>query len=101
MTHFFPRRRASDLVLDMTASYYLGTVLIVFQEQLLPRGLWDVDGERVRPSAIKDTALLSIEGELDDISGAGQTRAAHELCTGIAEADRQQDRKSTRLNSSH
>src|SRR3546814_349971 len=78
-----------NAVLDMPASYYLDTVRIVFQEQLLPRGLWDVDGERVRPSAIKDTALLSIEGELDDISGAGQTRAAHELCTGIAEADRQ------------
>src|SRR3546814_1893624 len=61
-----------NAVLDMPASYYLDTVRIVFQEQLLPRGLWDVDGERVRPSAIKDTALLSIEGELDDISGAGQ-----------------------------
>ncbi len=83
-----------NAVLDMPASYYLDTVRIVFQEQLLPRGLWDVDGERVRPSAIGSgksggTALLTIEGELDDISGAGQTRAAHELCTGIADAKRQ------------
>ena len=78
-----------NAVLDMPASYYLDTVRIVFQEQLLPRGLWDVDGERVRPAAIESTALLTIEGELDDISGAGQTRAAHELCTGIAAGDRQ------------
>jgi poly(3-hydroxybutyrate) depolymerase len=81
-------------VLDMPARYYLDTVRIVFQEHLLPRGLWDVGGERVDPSAIRSgngggTALLTIEGELDDISGAGQTRAAHALCTGIAEADRQ------------
>jgi poly(3-hydroxybutyrate) depolymerase len=93
-----------NAVLDMPASYYLDTVRIVFQEHLLPRGLWDVGGERVQPSAIGSskagsnkagsnkggsTALLTIEGELDDISGAGQTRIAHELCTGIAEADRQ------------
>ena len=78
-----------NAVLDMPAEYYLDTVRIVFQEQLLPRGLWDVGGERVRPAAIADTALLTIEGELDDISGVGQTRAAHELCTGIADRERQ------------
>ena len=83
-----------NAVLDMPAKYYLDTVRIVFQQHLLPRGLWDVDGERVRPAAIRSgkgrgTALLTIEGELDDISGVGQTRAAHALCTGIAEADRQ------------
>jgi poly(3-hydroxybutyrate) depolymerase len=61
----------------------------VFQRHLLPRGLWDVAGERVDPSAITNTALLTIEGELDDISGAGQTRAAQGLCTGIAMEDRQ------------
>jgi poly(3-hydroxybutyrate) depolymerase len=76
-----------NAVLDMPAKYYLDTVRIVFQEHLLPRGLWDVAGERVDPAAIKDTALLTIEGELDDISGQGQTRAAHALCSGIAEAD--------------
>src|SRR3546814_13920129 len=73
----------------MPARYYLDTVRIVFQEHLLPRGLWDVGGERVKPSAIRDTALMTIEGELDDISGEGQTRAAHKLCTGVAEDDRE------------
>ncbi|MGY1425444.1 polyhydroxyalkanoate depolymerase [Lysobacter sp. A289] len=77
-----------NAVLDMPAQYYLDTVQVVFQQHLLPRGLWDVAGERVDPGAIKDTALLTIEGELDDISGQGQTRAAHALCTGINERDR-------------
>ena len=78
-----------NAVLDMPAEYYLQTVRVVFQEHLLPKGLWDVNGERVRPAAIRGTALLTIEGELDDISGAGQTRAAHKLCTGIDEHQRQ------------
>jgi poly(3-hydroxybutyrate) depolymerase len=78
-----------NAVLDMPAEYYLDTVRIVFQEHLLPRGLWDVRGQRVDPSQIHDTALLTIEGELDDISGQGQTRAAHKLCSGIAESDRE------------
>ena len=77
-----------NAVLDMPAEYYLDTIRVVFQQQLLPRGLWDVAGERVDPSAIRGCALMTIEGELDDISGAGQTRAAHRLCTGIPEADR-------------
>src|SRR5690606_10743419 len=71
------------------AEYYLDTIRIVFQEHLLPRGLWDVAGERVDPSKIADTALMTIEGELDDISGLGQTRAAHDLCTSIPEAGRE------------
>ena len=77
-----------NAVLDMPAEYYLDTIRTVFQEHLLPRGLWDVAGERVDPSKIRDCALLTIEGELDDISGQGQTRAAHKLCTGIPEANR-------------
>ncbi len=77
-----------NAVLDMPARYYLDTVRIVFQEHLLPRGLWDVNGERVQPADIRDTALMTIEGELDDISGQGQTRAAHKLCTGVTERDR-------------
>ena len=72
-----------NAVLDMPAEYYIDTVRVVFQEHRLPRGTWDVAGERVQPAAIRDTALLTIEGELDDISGKGQTRAAHKLCTGI------------------
>jgi poly(3-hydroxybutyrate) depolymerase len=78
-----------NAVLDMPATYYLDTVDVVFQRHLLPLGLWDVAGERVDPSTISRTALLTVEGELDDISGAGQTRAAHGLCTGIAMEDRQ------------
>ncbi len=77
-----------NAVLDMPAEYYLDTIRMVFQDHLLPRGLWDVAGERVRPGAIAGTALMTIEGELDDIAGLGQTRAAHKLCTGIPEADR-------------
>ncbi|WP_271680783.1 polyhydroxyalkanoate depolymerase [Thermomonas mangrovi] len=78
-----------NAVLDMPAEYYLDTIRVVFQDHLLPRGLWDVAGERVDPSKITDCALLTIEGELDDISGQGQTRAAHKLCTGIPAAERQ------------
>ncbi|HEY4139124.1 MAG TPA: polyhydroxyalkanoate depolymerase, partial [Casimicrobiaceae bacterium] len=66
--------------------YYLDTIRVVFQEHLLPLGKWFVRGERVAPEAIKKTALLTIEGELDDISGLGQTSAAHDLCTGIPKA---------------
>ena len=72
-----------NAVLDMPAQFYLDTIAKVFQQFLLPRGVWDVAGERVDPSAIRRTALLTVEGELDDISGLGQTEAAHDLCTGI------------------
>jgi poly(3-hydroxybutyrate) depolymerase len=69
----------------MAAEYYMDCIRVVFQEHLLPRGMWRVAGDRVAPEAIRDTALLSIEGALDDISGPGQTQAAHELCTGVPE----------------
>jgi poly(3-hydroxybutyrate) depolymerase len=72
-----------NAVLDMPAEYYLDTIKTVFQDFALVNGTWDVHGERVRPQDITGTALLTVEGELDDISGAGQTQAAHELCTGI------------------
>jgi len=72
-----------NAVLDMPAEYYLDTIKTVFQDFALVNGTWRVAGELVRPQDIKTTALLTIEGELDDISGAGQTRAAHELCSGI------------------
>jgi len=80
-----------NAVLDMDADYYLETIRKVFQDFELVNGTWDVRNpegqlERVRPQDIRSTALLSVEGELDDISGAGQTRAAHDLCTGIATA---------------
>jgi poly(3-hydroxybutyrate) depolymerase len=72
-----------NAVLDMAAEYYLDTIKTVFQDFSLARGTWDVAGQRVRPQDIKTTALFTIEGELDDISGSGQTQAAHELCIGI------------------
>jgi poly(3-hydroxybutyrate) depolymerase len=72
-----------NAVLDMPAEYYLDTIRIVFQDFALVNGTWKVGDRPVRPQDIQTTALLTIEGELDDISGAGQTRAAHELCTGI------------------
>jgi poly(3-hydroxybutyrate) depolymerase len=77
-----------NAVLDMAAEYYLDTIDVVFQRHLLPRGEWEIDGRRVRPQAITQSALLTIEGELDDISGIGQTEAAHELCSGIPQARR-------------
>jgi poly(3-hydroxybutyrate) depolymerase len=72
-----------NAVLDMPAEYYLDTVRTVFQEFALPQGRMRVRGELVRPQAIRDTALLTIEGELDDISGNRQTEAAHLLCLNI------------------
>ncbi len=72
-----------NAVLDMPAEYYLDTIKTVFQDFALVNGTWQVHGKLVRPQDIHSGALLTIEGELDDISGAGQTRAAHELCTGI------------------
>ena len=77
-----------NAVLDMDADYYLETIKVVFQDFSLVNGTWDVKSpsgkvERVRPSAITTTALMSVEGELDDISGSGQTRAVHEICTGV------------------
>ncbi|MDQ7997470.1 MAG: polyhydroxyalkanoate depolymerase [Luteibacter sp.] len=73
-----------NAVLDMPAEYYLDTIETVFQEHRLPKGTWEIHGELVQPAKIKDTALLTIEGELDDISGPGQTEVAHSLCKGIA-----------------
>ncbi|MBA3820055.1 MAG: polyhydroxyalkanoate depolymerase [Deltaproteobacteria bacterium] len=74
-----------NAVLDMDAAYYLDTVKTVFQEFSLARGTWTVDGTLVEPAAITQTAVFTIEGAQDDISGLGQTAAAHTLCTGIPE----------------
>ena len=75
-----------NAVLDLPAEYYLDTIKTVFQDFSLVKGTWEVDGHLVRPQDITATALLTIEGELDDISGAGQTKAAHGLCTGVPKA---------------
>ncbi|WP_153102209.1 polyhydroxyalkanoate depolymerase [Paraburkholderia hayleyella] len=78
-----------NAVLDMAAEFYLETIDVVFQSFSLAEGTWHVAGEHVRPQDIVNTALLTIEGELDDISGSGQTHAAHDLCTGIAAHNKQ------------
>ena len=78
-----------NALLDMPAEYYLDTIKRVFQNHDLPHGRFMSRGVRVQPEAITKTALFTIEGELDDISGSGQTQAAHDLCTGIPAAHRQ------------
>lgn len=72
-----------NAVMDLPAEYYLETVKAVFQEHALARGELTINGFRVDPSAIRHTALLTIEGELDDICGRGQTEAAHDLCLNL------------------
>lgn len=72
-----------NAVLDLPAEYYLETIKTVFQEFRLPRGTWEVEGKLVKPQDIRTVALFTVEGELDDISGAGQTQAAHDLCSNI------------------
>ena len=70
-------------VMDLTAEFYLQTVETVFIRHALPKGEMMHRDESVDPSKIRDTALLTVEGENDDISGVGQTEAAQTLCTAI------------------
>ncbi|TPV99593.1 MAG: hypothetical protein USCAAHI_00964 [Beijerinckiaceae bacterium] len=70
-------------VMDLPAEFYLETVKLIFQDHVLPLGELEVHGRPVNPGAIKRTALLTVEGERDDICGLGQTLAAQELCTGL------------------
>ena len=72
-----------NAVMDLPAEYYLETLDMVFMKHQLPQGEMTLFGQRVRPWAIRDTALFTVEGELDDISGPGQTEAAHDLCRNI------------------
>ena len=71
-------------VLDMTEEFYLQTIKDVFQEHSLADGKFMHRGELVRPEAITDIALMTVEGEKDDISGIGQTQAAHDLCSNLS-----------------
>ena len=80
-----------NAVLDMDADYYLETIDVVFQKYKLVNGTWDVKSvsgelERVAPGDIKTTRVMTVEGELDDISGSGQTEAALDMCTGVPAA---------------
>ncbi len=70
-------------VMDLTAEYYLQTLRVVFQEHQLPQGEMRHRGRLVEPAAIARTALMTVEGENDDISGIGQTQAAHDLCVNV------------------
>ena len=73
-------------VADMTAEFYLQTIDVVFQRHLLPKGEMMHRGQRVEPAAITDIAVLAIEGERDDISGIGQTKAALDIAVNLPDA---------------
>jgi poly(3-hydroxybutyrate) depolymerase len=70
-------------VMDVTAEFYLQTIERIFQTHDLPKGTFKWHGQFVKPEAIKKTALLVVEGELDDISAPGQTTPALDLCSGL------------------
>ena len=72
-------------VMDLPAEFYLQTIETIFKEHSLPRGEMYHRGVLVEPAKIKKTALMTVEGEKDDICGVGQTSAAHVLCTGLSE----------------
>jgi poly(3-hydroxybutyrate) depolymerase len=76
-------------VMDLTAEYYLQTIETVFLDHRLPKGQMTHRNRLVDPGAIKKVALMTVEGEKDDISGIGQTAAAQRLCTSLAEALRE------------
>ncbi len=74
--------------MDLTAEFYLQTVDVVFCRHLLPKGEMTHRGRKVDLKAIRRVALMTVEGEKDDISGVGQTQAAHDLCVNIPEDKR-------------
>jgi polyhydroxyalkanoate depolymerase len=76
-------------VLDLPAEFYLETVRSVFQEHELPRGLMTFRGKPIDLDAIRDTALLTIEGEKDDICPVGQTVVVHDMLTGLKPSKKQ------------
>lgn len=82
---FYDEYRA---VLDLPATYFLDSVQVAFQQHSLPKGKMMWRGQSIDPSAIEKTALLTVEGEKDDISGVGQTYAAQEICSNLPKAKR-------------
>lgn len=76
-------------VMDLTAEFYLQTIERVFQKRLLATGEYDFRDRRIEPSALEDVGMMTIEGEMDDITGLGQTEAAHDLATNLPDARRQ------------
>lgn len=79
-----------NAVLDLPAEFYLDTIKVVFQDFNLPEGTWEIGGDLVRTQDVKTVALFTIEGELDDISGVGQTHAAQEMCSSLPASKRRQ-----------
>jgi poly(3-hydroxybutyrate) depolymerase len=77
-----------NAVMDLTAEFYLQTVDNVFIRHALPKGEMAHRGELIDFKAIKNTALMTVEGEKDDISGVGQTKAAHDVCSSLTESKR-------------
>jgi poly(3-hydroxybutyrate) depolymerase len=75
-------------VLDMDGGYYLDTIDQIFQRNSLAKGEMSWRGQPVDPGAIKATALMTVEGERDDICGLGQTIAAHDLLTAVKRRDK-------------
>ena len=75
-----------NAVLDLDAAYYIETIEEVFQKFTLAKGEMVMEGQLIAPARIRDIALLTIEGEKDDIAGIGQTRAAQDLCTGLSDS---------------
>lgn len=75
-------------VCDLPAEFYIDCIEQVFQKHLLPRGKFKYKGKLIKPETIKRTALLTLEGELDDISGLGQTKAAQDICSGLPDSKR-------------
>lgn len=75
-------------VMDLTAEFYLQTIEVVFVTHDLPKGNFIHRGKKIDPSKIKRVALMTVEGEFDDISGLGQTEAAHTICSSIPDSKR-------------
>jgi poly(3-hydroxybutyrate) depolymerase len=75
-------------LMDLPAELYLQNIKAVLQDHALPRRSLIWRGQRVEPQAISQTDLMTVEGEYDDISGSGQTRAAQDLCRGIPSGKR-------------
>lgn len=73
-------------VADLPAEFYLQTIVEVFKKHALPKGEFVHQGDLIKPAAINKTAILAIEGELDDISGVGQTKAAIDISTGLSKS---------------
>ncbi|AOR67081.1 esterase [Burkholderia stabilis] len=80
--------REYTALLDMPAEYFLDTVDIVFQRMSLANGTWDVGGRRVEPAALRGVTLLTVEGACDAVTGAGQTHAALDMCSGLSAGER-------------